>query len=168
MMEFIEEDVLQKAEIKVINDINQSPNQTIEGFKIILHELQGYYNKIKAKRGKVLKLEICQRIREMVMMTDFTLDTINSYYHALQIDSETISEIKKLCMDIMELFKKIQERQNKNIDNKRFGGLDSVRWTEALDNPNEQYFKEDYERIIRLTDDWKVKNPNYIEDEERR
>ena len=158
--EFIEEETLQNAELRIIHDINEAPQYTIESFMEIHKRLSKYYSLINKKGGKVLLYDSCIEIRKYAMITDLTLDTINYHYHALKLDEGVISAIIDICQKIMELFEKIQARQNKNIDNKRYGGFESVQATEAVNNSNGHHFDEDYEDIIRLKSNWKVKNPN--------
>ena len=159
--EYLSEMELQDMELKLIDTINKHPSNFIEFLDNNYKELETIYNKLNVKAsGNCLTSDTCQIVLNLVYMSDFTLEMINFYsYASFKVDIEIINTIKSKCTDNIELFNKIRDRQNKNLDNKTWGGLASMRFTEAGRNPKPFYFTQEYEDLIRLKQTYK--KPNY-------
>ena len=135
---------------KVINDTNENPQIMIDGLKSLYAELTNYYNVLASRNnGSFFKIQECQRILEVYEHTYFIKETIQHNYHALRIDAVYIKAILNECDLVLNEFKNIQARQNKNIDNKFYGGIFTVKLMGSIDGYDD-YPKESFEDIIRL------------------
>lgn len=113
-------------------------------------ELNHYYNTLSGDNGGFLKIGACQRILELYENVLFIKYTIQYNYHVLTIDGSVIKTILQECDNVLNNFKDIQIRQNKNIDNKAYGGLLTVVLSETVFDDYDDYPMENFESIIRL------------------
>lgn len=135
---------------KVINDTNDNPQIMIDGLKSLYAELTTYYNVLASRNnGSFFKIQECQRILEIYEHTFFIKDVIQNSYQFLKIDAVYIKAILSECDLVLNEFKNIQAKQNKNIDNKIYGGIFTVKQNGSIDGYND-YPKESFEDIIRL------------------
>ena len=135
--------------IKLINTINENPKIILESLDGLHTELTHYYDSVSGTDGAVLKIGTCKRILEVYENAFFIKNTIHYNYHMLKIDGDVIKSLLSACDGVLNEFKNIQARQNKNIDNKTYGGFYSVASSESLDN-DADYPLENFESIVRL------------------
>ena len=131
---------------KIVDDTNENPETTIDGLNNLYNELDEYYSVI-SDSGEILKISVCQRIFEIYEWVIVTKETIQYNYHRLTIDADVIKEILSDSDHVLNLFKDIQIRQNKNIE--KSGGSAYIKESE-LSNNYSDYSKENYENIMRL------------------
>jgi hypothetical protein len=134
--------------VELIDFANEHSEQLLENLNGLYAELNKYYDSVSAKSGGVLKIGTCQRILEIFEDVFFTKTTIQYNYHMLSIDAAVIKEILQECDNVLNCFKDIQARQNKNIDNPIYDGFDGVKASESINNTNVP--KEMFESIVRL------------------
>lgn len=134
---------------QLIYTINSNPKTILELLDVFHKELIHYYDSVSGTAGCVLKIGTCKRILEIYENTFFIKNTIHYNYHMLKIDGDCIKTLLSECDGVLNEFKNIQARQNKNIDNKTYGGFYSVASSETLDNDND-YPLENFESIVRL------------------
>lgn len=129
--------------------VNMHSDTLMEYLKDFNMELNKYYDSLSGTSGGVLKIGTCKRILELYENVFFIKTTIEYNYHMLIIDGSVIKAILQECDNVLNCFKSIQERQNKNIDSKLYGGFYSVVSNENIDNDND-YPLENFENIVRL------------------
>ena len=118
----------------IIDDTNENPQKMIDTLKNLYDELDSYYETLSRSVGGVLKIGNCERIIEIYEHVLVLKDIIQNNYHVLRIESDMIKSILSECDRVLNLFKDIQSRQNKNIDKKGYGGLTSVLLVESLED----------------------------------
>lgn len=133
----------------LINTINDNPKVIVDALESFHLELTNYYNSFDETTAGVLKIGTCKRILELYENTFFIKNTIHYNYHMLRIDADCIKTLLSECDGVIDEFKNVQSRQNKNIDNKTYGGFYSVVASESIDN-DADYPLENFESIIRL------------------
>ena len=134
---------------KLINTINKDSAIVLDALESFHGELTRYYDAFDKTTAGVLKIGTCKRILELYENTFFIKNTIHYNYHMLRIDADCIKTLLSECDGVLNEFKNVQARQNKNIDNKTFGGFYGVVASESLDNDND-YPLENFESIVRL------------------
>lgn len=139
---------------KMIQDVNTNPQKNVDALDELHKELDSYYESIKDDSRCILKIGTCQRILEIYEHVSMFKETLYANYHALEIDSNDIKSNLNACDGVLNAFKDIQARQNKNIDNKTHGGFESVKQSEQIENVD--YPKEQFENIIRLKESIKL------------
>ena len=149
MLPFEDTEFMQKFVEKIISDVNDDPQITIDGLNALHDELTKYYNSISGTSGGVLKIGTCQRILEIYENVYVIKNIIQNNYPMLKIESKDIKALLNASDSVLNEFDDIQKRQNKNIDNKTHGGFYSVQELES-NNQYSDYPKENFEKIIRL------------------
>lgn len=149
MLPFEDMEFMQKFVKKIIDDVNDNPQITIDGLNSLHVELTRYYDSISGSSGGVLKIGTCQRILEIFENVYVIKDIIQNNYPMLKIESNDIKALLDASDNVLNEFDNIQSRQNKNIDNKTYGGFYSVQELES-NNQYSDYPKEHFEKIIRL------------------
>lgn len=153
------EELLQELELTVIDLLNKNPEGIVEELSVNNKNLEKIYSDLLASDGSYISYSNCLDILQYIFRTDFTSETIKSNYHGIKLDVELIDSIKMLCYEALDVFHRIQQLQNKNIDKDSFLGLESVIGYEMANNtankPIEFYFSEEFENIIRLRPQYK-------------
>lgn len=149
MLPIDDQELMHKLSEKIINETNENPQMVMNTLDSLNDELNGYYDSFNGRNnGTVLKTGVCQRILEVYEHVFVIKNTIQYNYHMLRIDGEVIKAILFKCDRVLNEFMNIQAKQNKNIDNKIYGGFFSVRLTKSINNTNVP--KEMLENVIRL------------------
>lgn len=134
---------------KLINTINDNPKFIVDVLESFHAELTRYYDSFDKTTAGVLKIGVCKRILEIYENAFFIKNTIHYNYHILKIDADCIKTLLSECDGVFNEFKNVQAIQNKNIDNKTYGGFYGVVASESLDN-DADYPLENFESIVRL------------------
>ena len=156
MLPFEDVEFMNKWCAKVIHDTNENPQKTLDGLKMLYIELDSYYETLSRSVGGVLKIGNCERIIEIYEHVLVTKEIIQNNYHVLRIESDMIKSILSECDRILNEFKNIQERQNKNIDKKGYGGLTSILLVESMHDKKlmdllvNDEIPKDLENVLRL------------------
>ena len=132
----------------IIYNANENPKSLIDDLNSLYDELNKYYDSVSATSSGVLKTGTCTRILEIYENVFVIKNTIQYNYHLLTIDAAVIKEILQECDNVLNCFKDIQARQNKNIDNAIFDGFDGVKASDSINNINVP--KEMFENVVRL------------------
>lgn len=149
MLPIEDKELMHKFNEKIIYTANEDSKYLIKMLNDLHDELTGYYDLFaKRNNGSVLKTGVCQRILEVFEWSFVIKNTIQYNYHMLTIDGDVIKSILSECDGVLDEFKAIQARQNKNIDNKIYGGFFSVKYSNRINNTNVP--KEMLENVIRL------------------
>ena len=150
------EDLIQDLDINILNILNENPEGVIKELSVNNKEIERIYNKMVANEGSVLASTECKKLINYTFRTDYTLETIKENYNAIKLPVEVIDEIKDLCYEALDIFKKIQELQNINLNKL---GLEAVIGYELANNSAiSSEAVEDYERLIRLRTDFRFLN----------
>lgn len=148
------EELIQDLDINIINILNDNPEGVIKELSVNNKELERIYKRMLAKEGSVLGSSECKKLLNYTFRTGYTLESIKENYNAIKLPVDVIDNIKDLTYEALDIFKKIQELQNKNIDNPKYLGLSSIISVEMVNSnsnkPIDYYFSEDFENLIRL------------------
>ena len=149
MIPIEDKEFMDKFVESIINTANEDSKYMIDVLNGLHDELTHYYDSFSGTNAGVLRIGACQRILEIYEWVFITKNTIHYNYNALRIDSDVIKSILNECDGVLNEFKNIQAIQNKNIDNKTYGGYYGVVASELVDNVDD-YPLENFESIIRL------------------
>lgn len=164
MLPIENQELMHKLNAKIIDETNENPQMVMETLDALNDELNGYYNLFNGRNnGSVLKTGVCQRILEVYEHVFVIKNTIQFNYHMLRIDGELIKAILFKCDRVLNEFMNIQAKQNKNIDNKIYGGFFSVKYSNRINNTNVP--KEMLENVIRLATPISLANGGDSDDE---
>lgn len=147
------EEGLQDLDLNLIDVLNKNPEGVIKELSVNNNELKRLYKKMLAKEGSVLASSECKVILNYIFRTDYSLEAIKLNYHAIKLEAEVIDTVKNLCYEALDIFQKLQELQQTNLNDSKFFGLDSVIASEMLKNPErplEYYSSEEYLNLINL------------------
>lgn len=149
MLPIEDKELMHKLTEKVVYTANEDSAYLIGMLNELYDELTSYYDLFGKSNAGVLKINVCQRILEIFEWYFVIKNTIQYNYQMLRIDADSIKSILSACDSVLNEFKNIQARQNKNIDNKTYGGFYGVVASESLDN-GADYPLEQFESIVRL------------------
>ena len=142
------EELIQDLDINIINVLNDNPEGVVEELTINNAELNRIYNKMVANEGSVLGFSECKKLINYTFRTGYTLETIKENYNAIKLPVDVIDNIKILSYEALDIFKKIQELQNINLNKL---GLENVIGYELANNSSISVEDvEDYINLIRL------------------
>lgn len=148
-----QEELLQDLDLNLIEVLNSNPDGVIKELTVNNAELEKLYNKMLSKEGSFLASSECKKIINYIFRTDYSLEAIKLNYNAVKLDSSVIEDVLNLCYEALDLFQKIQKLQQKNINDSKYFGLDSVIASEMLANPDkplDYYSSEEYLNLINL------------------
>ena len=154
------EDLLQELDYNIIKILNENPEGVIKELTVNNNELERLYNKMQLKEGSVLASSECSTILNYIFRTDYSLEAIKLNYHAIKLEASVIDSVKNLCYEALDIFQKIQELQQVNLNDSKYLGLDSVIAVEMLNNPEkpiEYYSSEEFLELINLKQTYKTK-----------
>ena len=153
------EDMLQELDLNIIKILNENPEGVIKELTVNNAELNRLYKKMLAKEGSVLASSECKVILNYIFRTDYSLESIKLNYHTIKLEAEVIDSIKTLCYEALDIFQKIQELQQTNLNDSKYLGLDSVIAVEMANNnkPIEYYSSDEFLELINLKQTYKRK-----------
>ena len=147
------EELIQDLDINIINVLNDNPEGVINELTVNNNEIGRIYNKMVANEGSILGSSECKKLINYIFRTGYSLETIKENYNAIKLPVDVIDNVKVLCYEALDIFHKIQELQNINLDKL---GLENVIGYEVA-NSNFSMSAEDvegYENLIRLRIDF--------------
>ena len=147
------EELIQDLDINIINVLNDNPEGVINELTVNNNEIGRIYNKMVANEGSILGSSECKKLINYTFRTGYSLETIKENYNAIKLPVDVIDNVKVLCYEALDIFHKIQELQNINLDKL---GLENVIGYEVA-NSNFSMSAEDvegYENLIRLRIDF--------------
>ena len=150
------EELLQDLDINIIKILNDNPEAVVKELTVNNAELNRFYNKMLAKEGSVLGSKQCKQILNYIFRTDYSLEAIKLNYHAIKLEASVIDNVLNLCYEALDIFHKIQELQNINLNKL---GLENVIGYEVA-NSNSSIVEdvEGYENLIRLRTEFRFLN----------
>lgn len=153
------EEDLQELDYNIIKILNENPEGVIKELTVNNNELEKLYKKMQLKEGSVLASSECKVILNYIFRTDYSLEAIKLNYHAIKLEAEVIDTVKNLCYEALDIFQKLQELQQTNLNDSKYLGLDSVIAVELANNdkPLEYYSSEEYLNLINLKQTYKTK-----------
>ena len=148
---------LQDLDLNVIDVLNNNPDGVIKELEVNNAELKRIYNKMLANEGSVLASSECKKLISYVFRTDYSLETIQLNYNAVKLDSSVIDNVLALCHETLDIFQKIQELQQVNLNDSNYYGLNSVVAVEMANNdkPLEYYSSAEFLNLIYLEQTYK-------------
>lgn len=153
------EEDLQDLDINLIDVLNKNPEGVIKELTVNNAELNRIYKKMLAKEGSVLASTECRKLINYIFRTDYSLEAIKLNYNAIKLEAEVIDNVLALCYEALDIFHKIQELQQANINDSKYFGLDSVIAVELVNNPErpiEYYSSAEFLNLINLEQTYKT------------
>ena len=148
MLPVEDKELMQKLNVKILYTAINDSKFLIDELDGLYNELKSYYDLFNGTNAGVLKVGLCQRILEIYEWAFVIKNTIQYNYHVLPIKPDVVKSILNLCDNVLSMYDAIKTRQNKNIDNKTFGGFYGVSKSKSINNTDVP--KELFENVIRL------------------
>lgn len=156
---------LQELELKILDVIINNTDVVLKELDRTKRKYNRTIKRLIADKGAVISSDSCSKVMEEMFKVDFTLETVKLYYYAITLPSKKLEEVKESLEETFKLLMKIQKLQNRNLDNKNYGGLGSVIYTEAFKKADKlsNYTTKEHEDLLRLKINYKKPNPNFTE-----
>ena len=150
------EEKLQDLDINVIDVLNNNPEGVIKELTVNNAEIKRIYNKMLANEGSVLASNECRKLINYIFRTDYSLETIQLNYNAVKLDSSVIEDVINLCYEALDIFQKIQQLQQANLNDVFLDNIVAVDMANNPERPVEYYSSEEYLNLINLNVTYKT------------
>ena len=151
-----QEELRQDLDLNLIEVLNSNPDGVIKELTVNNAELEKLYNKMLSKEGSFLASSECRKIINYIFRTDYSLEAIKLNYNAVKLDSSVIEEVLNLCYEALDIFQKIQQLQQANLNDVVLDNIVAVDMANNPERPVEYYSSEEYLNLINLNVTYKT------------
>lgn len=158
-------DDLQELELIVLNTVINYPDKLLKELDVAKRRYNRIIKKLIADKGAFINIGGCSNLMEEMIKVDFTLETVKLYYYIITLPSKKLEKVKDSLEETLKLIRRIKKLQNRNLDNRNYGGYGTAVFTESFMNADDfsKYVTEEHEDLLRLNIDYKKPNPYFTE-----
>lgn len=156
---------LQVVENLILNSIVNQPDKLLKELDVAKRRYNRTIKKLIADKGAFISAEGCSFLMNEMFRVDFTLETVKLYYYAITLPSKKLKEVKDSLEETLKLLMKVKKLQNRNLDNKNYGGYGTAVLTESFKKADNfsKYTTKEHEELLRLNIEYKRPNPYFTE-----